>query len=108
MRNKKLNEREMWQQNEKHTKLFHECKRKDDGNTNYYDQVVSIQEPLSKKQPDKQVKKDKSHYKKRQQTETVNTSQYDWHSPCVFLFTEEGLNNQRELRFDDKEVAGHR
>lgn len=45
------------QQNEKHTKVFHECQRKDDGNTNYDDQVVSIQEPLSKRQPKEQMSK---------------------------------------------------
>lgn len=28
-------------------------------------------------------------------------------SPCVFNFTKESLNNQRELRLHDEEVAGH-
>ena len=47
----------LWWQNEKHTKFFHECKRKDDESANNDDQVVSIQEPLSKTWPAKQMKK---------------------------------------------------
>jgi len=38
--------------NEKHTKVFHDRQRKDDECTNNHDQVVSIQEPLSKRQTD--------------------------------------------------------
>lgn len=29
------------------------------------------------------------------------------HSPGVLVFAEESLNNQRQFRLDDEEVAGH-
>lgn len=48
--NEKSKKLKCGQQKDKHTKMFHECERKNDANANNDDQVVSIQEPLSMRQ----------------------------------------------------------